>query len=306
MGKSSRRSAYSNHPNVSIEDIRLEFINDAFDASTGLDRNVSITEFRVIDGDTGAVQSASTSDANVLSSGIFVSALAFDAAIGPAGQIATRTIFNEIRLVDSDGIPVSSFGGDGLVDIEDLLNVNELGAQIGLGSTDLTISDLEFFDDGSILASGFIEEAGSFLTPATPVVARLNPDGTLDSSFQQGIVEGTLIDLPGNAGPENVFSVIDSSGGIILLGTNPTGASGAQNFVVSRLNPDGTIDTSFADSGNQLIPGASFPSSGVGFPAGELLGWGACWPMEVLIKGLATTACLFVRSVVSPAQHSSN
>ena len=185
-------------PNVSIEDIRLEFINDAFDASTGLDRNVSITEFRVIDGDTGAVQSASTSDANVLSSGIFVSgvgitsglgaggylagngfveisdgvdpgavvtaivpdptfqvsdgALAFDAAIGPAGQIATRTIFNEIRLVDSDGIPVSSFGGDGLVDIEDLLNVNELGAQIGLGSTDLTISDLEFFDDGSILS----------------------------------------------------------------------------------------------------------------------------------------------------------
>ena len=312
----------SDDPNVSIEDIRLEFINDAFDASTGLDRNVSITEFRVIDGDTGAVQSASTSDANVLSSGIFVSgvgitsglgaggylagngfveisdgtgvgvdpgavvtaivpdptfqvsdgALAFDAAIGPAGQIATRTIFNEIRLVDSDGIPVSSFGGDGLVDIEDLLNVNELGAQIGLGSTDLTISDLEFFDDGSILASGFIEEAGSFLTPATPVVARLNPDGTLDSSFQQGIVEGTLIDLPGNAGPENVFSVIDSSGGIILLGTNPTGASGAQNFVVSRLNPDGTIDTSFADSGNQLIPGASFPSSGVGFPAGELLG----------------------------------
>ena len=31
-------------PNVSIEDIRLEFVNDAFDASTGLDRNVQIFE----------------------------------------------------------------------------------------------------------------------------------------------------------------------------------------------------------------------------------------------------------------------
>ena len=58
-------------PNVSIEDIRLEFVNDAFDASTGLDRNVQIFELRVIDGDTGSVQSASTTDGNVLSSGIF-------------------------------------------------------------------------------------------------------------------------------------------------------------------------------------------------------------------------------------------
>ena len=314
----------SDDPNISIEDVRLEFVNDAFDASTGLDRNVLISEFRVIDGVTGAVQSARTTDANVISSGIFVSgvgitsglgaggflagngfveiisdgggggdvdpgdaatavvpdptfqvtegALAFEPAIGPDDQIATRTIFNEIRVVGSDGIPLSSFGGDGLVDIEDLLDVDALGAQIGLGSTDLTISDLEFFDDGSILASGFIEEAGSFTTPATPVVAKLNPDGTLDPGFQQGIVEGTLIELPGNAGPENVFAVIDSSGGVILLGTNPTGASGAQNFVVSRLNPDGTIDTSFANGGNQLIPGASFPGSGVGFPAGELIG----------------------------------
>ena len=104
------------------------------------------------------------------------------------------------------------------------------------------------------------------------MVAKLSPDGTLDPSFQQGIVEGTLIELPGNAGPENVFTAIDPSGGIILLGTNPSGASGAQNFIISRLNPDGTIDTSFANSGNQLILGSSFPDSGFGFPTGEVLG----------------------------------
>ena len=56
----------SDDPNISLEDIRIEFVNDLFDASRGIDRNVQISEFRVVDGDTGAVQSARTSDANVL------------------------------------------------------------------------------------------------------------------------------------------------------------------------------------------------------------------------------------------------
>ena len=312
-------SFQSDDPDIYIEDIRLEFVNDAFDPATGLDRNVQIFEFRVVDGDTGAVQSASTLDSNVLSSGIFVDggltagfgaggflagdfagnafveivddtgagftavvadptfqvtegSLSFTPAIGPADQIVSITPSNEIQVVGSDGVPLSSFGGDGEVNLEELVDIDALGALVGIESTDLTISDLEFFDDGSVLASGFIEEAAGFLTPATPVVFRLSPDGTLDTSFQQGIVAGTLIELPGNAGPENVFAEIDSSGGIILLGTNPTGASGLQNFVVSRLNPDGTIDTSFANSGNQLILGSSFPDSGFGFPTGEVLG----------------------------------
>ena len=38
----------SNDPNVSIEDVRLEFVNDAF-VFGGLDRNVQFFEFRIID-----------------------------------------------------------------------------------------------------------------------------------------------------------------------------------------------------------------------------------------------------------------
>ena len=200
----------TNDPNVSIEDIRLEFVNDLFDASTGLDRNVLISEFRVIDGDTEAVQSARTTDANVLSSGIFadggitqgfgaggflagnfdgnafveisdsfgapdvgddtgagVTAIQLDPtfqisesfsarpAISPADQIAS-TNGTEIQVVGSDGVPLSSFGGDGQVDLADLLNINELGQQLGHETTVFFITDLEFFDDGSLLALSLI------------------------------------------------------------------------------------------------------------------------------------------------------
>ena len=61
----------SSDSSIDISDIRLEFTNDLFDASTGLDRNVLISEFRVIDGDTGSVSSARTSDGNVVNSGVF-------------------------------------------------------------------------------------------------------------------------------------------------------------------------------------------------------------------------------------------
>ena len=332
----------SNDPNISIEDIRLEFVNDAFDASTGLDRNVQIFEFRVIDGDTGAVETARTTDANVLSSGIFangsitqgfgaggflagnfggngfveisdstfsgVTAIALDPsfqgtnqgftfapAIGPAGQIAGASQpgseIDNILVVGSDGLPLSSFGGDGEVNLFDLLNIDELGQQMGFESTSLAITDLEFFDDGSLLVSGLIRERSPFVSPAAAVVAKLSPDGTLDPSFQQGIVAGTLINPNLNSGGEEVLAAIDPSGGIILFGTNPPGTPVARNFIVSRLNPDGTIDTSFANNGNQFVLGSSFPNSDTTFSSnGEVLG------LDVSNSGEITFAFNFIGS----------
>ena len=312
----------SDDPNISLNDIRLEFVNDAFDASTGLDRNVQIFEFRVIDGETGAVQTARTTDANVLNSGIFVNgsitqgfgaggflagdfggngfveirdnndsssgvtaiasdpgfqvtqgSLSFQPAIGPADQIASITPFNEIQVVGSNGVPLFSFGGNGQVDLEDLLNIDQVGQQVGFGSTDLEVSDLEFFDDGSLLVTGVIREAGVFgVSPATPVVAKLNPDGTLDQGFQQGIVQGTLIQIPENTAAQGVEAAIDNSGRIILFSTNVTDPSAPTSYIVSRLNPNGTIDSSFGNNGNTFILGSSFSGSDFLFPSGTALG----------------------------------
>ena len=317
----SRTFAFgSDDPSISIEDVRLEFVNDLFDPSTGTDRNVLISAFRVIDGDTGAVQTARTTDANVLNSGIFANgsitqgfgaggflagdfggngfveisdntssgvtaiapdssfqvtqgSLSFQPAIGPGDRIASITPSNEIQVVGSNGVPLSSFGGNGQVNLEDLLNIDQVGQQVGFGSSDLDVSDLEFFDDGSLLVTGVIREAGVFgFSPATPVIAKLNPDGTLDQGFQQGIVQGTFIQISANTALQGVESAIDSSGRIILFSTNVTDTSQPTNYIVSRLNPDGTIDSSFGNNGNAFILGSSFASSGFPFPSGTTLG----------------------------------
>ena len=292
-------SFQSNDPSVSLEDIRLEFVNDLFDASTGLDRNAQIFEFRVIDGDTGAVQSASTFDSNVLSSGIFTggqitqgfgaggflagdfngnafveisdgagstdggptslvadpsfqeteSAFASEIAIGPGGLIAAETPFNGILVVDSNGVPLSSFGDNGRVDIDDLLNTSQIIEDLGFGPSNVNVTDIEFFDDGSLLVTGAIRPNAFNGPNGVPLIAKLNPDGTLDGSFsQQGVLQGTLLQLPGGTSfpAEPVFSAIDPQGRIITFGLNVDPA--INNYVVSRLNPDGTIDSTFGDT----------------------------------------------------------
>ena len=311
----------SDDPNISIEDVRLEFVNDLFDPSRGIDRNVQIFEFRVIDGDTGAVQKAKTTDANVLSSGIFANgaltqgfgaggflagdfqgngfveisdvtvgdntvggptaispdpnfqvtegSFSFQPAIGPGDRIAGVTTGNLIQVVGSDGVLLSSFGGDGSVDLDDLLNLPS--------GFELNITDLEFFDDGSILATGFTEELGAGTVfgqgPAAPVIAKLSPDGTLDTSFsQQGFLQGTFLQLPDNGSP--VEAVIDSLGRVVVFGANNNNPDPTDNlnYVVSRLNVDGTLDSTFGNNGNVFISGSSFPNSDSPFPSGTPLG----------------------------------
>ena len=316
-------SFQSNDPSVSLEDIRLEFVNDLFDASTGLDRNAQIFEFRVIDGDTGAVQSASTFDSNVLSSGIFTggqitqgfgaggflagdfngnafveisdgagstdggptslvadpsfqeteSAFVSEIAIGPGGLIAAETPFNGILVVDSNGVPLSSFGDNGRVDIDDLLNTSQIIEDLGFGPSNVNVTDIEFFDDGSLLVTGAIRPNAFNGPNGVPLIAKLNPDGTLDGSFsQQGVLQGTLLQLPGGTSfpAEPVFSAIDPQGRIITFGLNVDPA--INNYVVSRLNPDGTIDSTFGDNGNVFLEGSSFAFAGSPFTSGDPIG----------------------------------
>ncbi len=75
-------------PNLSIDDIRIQFSNDLFDPAAGIDRNVQIFEFRVIDGATGNTEIARTSDGNVLSSGIFVDGVGITSGLGAGGYLA--------------------------------------------------------------------------------------------------------------------------------------------------------------------------------------------------------------------------
>jgi len=298
----------SGDPNISIEDIRLQFVNDVFDPSTGLDRNVQIFEFRVVDGDTGQVTTARTTDANVLSSGIFANGgitqgfgaggflagefngssfveisdaggfaslsldpsfqftlnddLTFGTSFGPAGQIATFGFgfeASQILVVGDDGAPLTSFGNNGIVDLNGLL-LEQAAQQAGFTSNPLLLTnDVEFFDDGSLLVTGVLNDLtvnSQGILASESFIAKLNPDGTLDSSFsQQGILQGTLIRQVATDG--RLEAAIDSSGRIVLFGPHDDGNfSDPPSFVVSRLNADGSVDSTFGNDGNLFISAA--------------------------------------------------
>jgi len=295
----------SGDPDISIEDIRLQFVNDVFDPSTGLDRNVQIFEFRVVDGDTGQVTTARTTDANVLSSGIFANGgitqglgaggflagefngssfveisdaggfaslsldpsfqftlnddLTFGPSFGPAGQIASFGFgfeASQILVVGDDGAPLTSFGNNGIVDLNGLL-LEQAAQQAGFTSNPLLLTnDVEFFDDGSLLVTGVLNDLpvnSQEILASESFIAKLNPDGTLDSSFsQQGILQGTLIRQVATDG--RLEAAIDSSGRIVLFGPHDDGNfSDPPSFVVSRLNADGSVDSTFGNDGNLFI-----------------------------------------------------
>jgi uncharacterized delta-60 repeat protein len=84
------------------------------------------------------------------------------------------------------------------------------------------------------------------------VVARLNPNGSLDTTFGGG--DGFVtIDF---AGPDEALDVaLDSASKIVVVGTSSTGAAGSnvRNFAIARLNTNGTLDTTFSSDGKQTV-----------------------------------------------------
>src|SRR5208283_1160375 len=94
----------------------------------------------------------------------------------------------------------------------------------------------------AVQSDGRILIAGGFTTYngiSRGYVARLNTDGSLDTSF-----------LGSGAGANGyMHSVAEQSVGTILIGGNFTTYNGTNRGYVARLNADGSLDTSFLGSG---------------------------------------------------------
>ncbi len=147
-----------------------------------------------------------------------------------------------IASFNSDGSPDSSFGNHGSV------------------FTDVTPERLDYTSaikvqaDDKILLAGLAYTAGPGIEEKA-VVARYNPDGSIDSTFgNHGILS-----LPvGDAGGYGTFRCIDvqKDGKIILGGTAIMifpGNFNAPKSMLVRLNSDGSLDSSFADQGIKIF-----------------------------------------------------
>ncbi len=114
----------------------------------------------------------------------------------------------------------------------------------------------------AIQADGKIVAVGGTKTASTPAgddwsIARLNIDGSLDTSFAS---DGKmLIDFDGDY--DEAFTVLIQSDNKILIGGDVT-IDGDQNGAILRLNPDGSRDATFGDNGLVIVNYYSSSDSG--------------------------------------------
>ncbi len=127
--------------------------------------------------------------------------------------------------------------------------------------TDLGHGELPAFAGGRVTSSALDAEGRILLAGYTyngsdydVVVVRMYPDGTLDTSFDaDGIVQ--LDNLGGSGGSDRAFSLaIDGEGRILVAGRTFVSGHG-DDLLVLRLQPDGSLDTSFGDGGVFLWDG---------------------------------------------------
>src|SRR6266498_1523880 len=158
-------------------------------------------------------------------------------AVRPGGSIVVAgSSYDEMMAAQygPDGTLDPSFGTAGVV---------RISHDPTLGST---ASDVALQQDGKVVLAGreFGAVSGSSLFDIA--VARLNPDGTRDTSFGGG--DGVIyLDLQGQQ-DEAAAVAVDSAGRIVVAGRSWV-VLGNSDAVVVRLLPDGSPDPSFANQG---------------------------------------------------------
>jgi uncharacterized delta-60 repeat protein len=144
------------------------------------------------------------------------------------GNPATTGDFAIARL-NADGTPDTSFSGDGkqTVDLGGLDSANAVAIQ----------------PDGKLVIAG---QGGAANDMA---VIRLNPDGSLDTSFAPMTSGKAFVDFGGTDGANG--AALQPDGKIVLVGS--TSAVGSGDFAVARLNPDGSVDPTFSGDGKLTL-----------------------------------------------------
>jgi uncharacterized delta-60 repeat protein len=179
-----------------------------------------------------------------------------DGKILVAGGASTG-VFAVARL-KANGTLDSTFGGTGKTTI---LFTGAGPSPAGSGAQSMALQP-----DGKILLVGFaLETVGNF----SFAVARLNTDGTVDNSFSGD--GGTTLDFSG--GSDSATAVAIRTDGKILVAGSTSGAVGASNFALAKLNADGSIDPSSSSGKTTLdFAGTSdYASATVLQPDGKIL-----------------------------------
>jgi uncharacterized delta-60 repeat protein len=149
--------------------------------------------------------------------------------VQPDGKVLIGGVFTEVNGVSRNRI--ARLNGDGSLDTS---------FDPGSGAS-FTVLSVVLQDDGRVLIGGFFGEVNGMSRNS---IARLNGDGSVDTSFDPG------------AGPSDptvwtgVSSVALQSDGKVLIGGSFTQVNGMNRSGIARLNGDGSLDESFNSAAN--------------------------------------------------------
>ncbi len=152
-----------------------------------------------------------------------------DGKILAAGNTSAGMQAAVIVRLNANGTPDASFDGDGRLTVP--------------GPAGNVVRDMMLQPDGKIVLAGFVST--DFTGGGVFRVTRLNSDGTLDSGFgTNGAVSFAFSD-EGFA----TAAALLANGKIVITGMNGNQAA------VARLQPGGTLDTTFGAGGKANVPG---------------------------------------------------
>jgi uncharacterized delta-60 repeat protein len=145
--------------------------------------------------------------------------------------ISFLVFFSTLESVAQPGSLVSTFGVSGLKTI-DLSGAYDRSVAMALDK------------NGKIILAGFSNNGTNYDIS----VARLNSDGSLDNTFN---VDGKKIFAIGTGDDYGVCVSLDANGKIVIGGISYNGST--YDYILVRLNVDGSFDTSFDSDGIKVI-----------------------------------------------------
>jgi uncharacterized delta-60 repeat protein len=164
---------------------------------------------------------------------VFASAVQADGKIVIGGSFTSYngTAQNYIARLNADGSLDSSFNP---------------GSGVG-GTANPQVNTIALQSDGKIIIGGYFT---SYNGTSRNGIARLNADGSLDSSFNLSGVAGTT--------SPQVYSVAVQADGKIIIGGSFTSINGIPQNYIGRLNADGSLDNGFNPPGSAAWTGANW------------------------------------------------
>jgi len=160
---------------------------------------------------------------------------AYSAALQPDGKIVLSGRVQTFS--DGNDFAVVRFNDNGSLD--NLFGSNGMTTTDMGNSTDLGYS-IAYQNDGKIIVAGT-----SYTTYSNMSLARYNSDGTIDTSL---IVHGRILNNMGASSNGNAVTVLPNNK-IVVAGSFNNGSN--NDFLLSRFNPDGSLDFSFPGGGNE-------------------------------------------------------